>query len=134
LTTAPVATDNRPVTEDVDPPLRIEFYDRQGLRQVALSAPEVIQRSGQALQDAMGIVRQMAERVRQTVVSMPARPSEVEVAFGIKFDAEAGAVIAKTGIEASINVVFRWEHPEQGTISSGQHVAEHRVPDARPAS
>ena len=101
------------MVDDADPPLRIEFYSRQGLHQVALSAPEVLERSARAMQDAMGTVRQMAERVRHTVASMEFRPSEIEVAFGIKFDAEAGAIIAKAGVEASINVVFRWDEPRR---------------------
>ncbi|WP_433062072.1 CU044_2847 family protein [Dactylosporangium sp. CS-033363] len=93
----------------VEPPLRVEFSYGPGVRQVALGGTEALDRSVRAMNDAMGIIRQMAGRVRQTVRTMPGRPSEVEVAFGIKFDGEAGAVIAKAGVEASINVVFRWD-------------------------
>jgi hypothetical protein len=39
---------------------------------------------------------------------MAERPAGVQVAFGLKFDAEAGAFIAKTGMEASVNVTLTW--------------------------
>jgi hypothetical protein len=96
-----------------DVPLQIEFSRGPGVQQVALVGPEAIERSAQALNDAMGIIRQMADRVRATVVAMPVRPEQVEVAFGIKFDAQAGALIAKAGVEAAISIAFRWDlkHP-----------------------
>jgi len=34
---------------------------------------------------------------------------EVQVEFGVKLDVEAGALIAKTGVEATINVTLTWE-------------------------
>jgi hypothetical protein len=106
---------------ELEPPLRVEFSHGPGVRQVAMGGPEALDRSAQAINDAMGIIRQMAGRVRQTVRAMPGRPSEVEVAFGIKFDASAGAVIAKAGVEASINVVFRWDinHPVEADLPLG---------------
>jgi hypothetical protein len=108
--------------DDIEQPIRIEFSTRPGVHRVALSAPETLERSSRALQEAMGVVRQMAERVRRTVATMPARPSEVEVAFGIKFDAEAGAFIARTGVEASISVVFRWDRDDPPVVTM-THVA-----------
>jgi hypothetical protein len=63
---------------------------------------------------AMSTIRSMAERVRGTVAQMSVRPDSVEVEFGIKFDAEAGAVIAKTGIEAAVTVKLAWGAGTQG--------------------
>ncbi|MEV4799045.1 CU044_2847 family protein [Nonomuraea sp. NPDC049421] len=86
----------------------VEFGQRGGLRQVALSAPEAVERSAEAIEQAMGTIRGMAERVRETVAGLAVCPDGVQVEFGIKFDAEAGAVIAKAGVEAAVTVTLTW--------------------------
>ncbi|NUP42759.1 MAG: hypothetical protein HOY76_38495 [Streptomyces sp.] len=96
-----------------DSPVLVEFSQRAGVRQVALSTPETVERSAEAVNQAMGTIRSMAERVRGTVAQMAVRPDSVEVEFGIKFDAEAGAVIAKTGIEAAVTVKLAWGTGQQ---------------------
>lgn len=103
------------MTEELEPPIRVEFARGPGVQQVALTGPEALERSARALDDAMGVIRSMADRVRQTIVAMPKRPSGIEISFGIKFDAQAGAVIAKAGVEASINVMFHWDVADRQT-------------------
>ncbi|MCA2185548.1 CU044_2847 family protein [Nonomuraea cavernae] len=86
----------------------VEFGQRGGLRQVSLSAPEAMARSAEAVDQAMDTIHGMAERVRDTVEKLAVRPDGVQVEFGIKFDAEAGAVIAKAGVEAAVTVTLTW--------------------------
>lgn len=43
-----------------------------------------------------------------------AGPSDVSLTFGIKFTAEAGAVIAKTTGECNFAVTMHWERPSHG--------------------
>lgn len=38
------------------------------------------------------------------------KPDEIEVKVGLKFTAEAGAIIAKSGIEGNIEVVIKWKN------------------------
>jgi hypothetical protein len=42
-----------------------------------------------------------------------AEPACVEVSFGIKFDIQAGAIIAKTGLESSLNVKMVWNSDQR---------------------
>jgi hypothetical protein len=58
----------------------------------------------------MSLIRTCAEQVAQTVaeVSEKAKPSGVEVQLGIKLDGEVGALIAKTGVEAQLQVKLSW--------------------------
>jgi hypothetical protein len=86
----------------------VEFVQRPGVQQVALTPSEVAEKSAEALDSAMNTIRQMAGKVCATVAAMTERPAGVQVAFGLKFDAEAGAFIAKTGLEASVNVTLTW--------------------------
>ena len=62
----------------------------------------------------MKLIRACAEQVAATVhqVSESARPSEVEVELGVKFDSEVGALISRTGVEAHLHVTLRWSRKE----------------------
>lgn len=39
---------------------------------------------------------------------MEVRPDEVQVEFGVKLSAQAGAVIAKTGVEGHLKIKLTW--------------------------
>ncbi len=102
-------------TIDDDAPILVEFAPRPGLQQVALPSPaELAQQSAKALESAMNTIHNMARRVSATVKSLPIaeRPSQIEVEFGLKLDAAAGAVIAQAGTEASFTVKLMWERRE----------------------
>ena|ERR1700754_641085 len=58
------------------------------------------------LEQAVAAARPAAEAVLQTFTALA--PNEVAVEFGLRIDAEAGAVIAKTGIEAHFTVQLKW--------------------------
>jgi hypothetical protein len=87
----------------------VEFSTQPGLRQVSLTPQDAARRSVEALGEAMTVVHSMAARVCAAVESMAQKPSNVEVSFGIKFDAQLGAIVAKSGIEASLNVKLSWD-------------------------
>jgi hypothetical protein len=105
-------------TEPADvAPIIVDFHSGPGLHQVSVSPAELVTRSGKVINDAMGIIRQMSQRVRDTVTDMPNHPSEVEVAFGIKFDSAAGAVIARAGVEAAVLVTLRWQGDRPAVVT-----------------
>ena len=88
----------------------VEFPQRAGRQQVALTAEDAVKKSAEALDRSMETIRHMAARVTSTMDSLGSvRPDEVTVEFGIKFDAEAGAIIAKAGIEGSLSVGLVWK-------------------------
>jgi hypothetical protein len=59
---------------------------------------------------AMELIRACAERTAQTIsgIAPHLRPRACEVQFGVKVDAELGAVIGKTSTEAQIQVTLKW--------------------------
>jgi Trypsin-co-occurring domain 1 len=57
---------------------------------------------------ALDDVRAAAGTALERFSSMPSRPDEVEITFGVKFDARAGAVIAETGLSAHLQVKLTW--------------------------
>jgi hypothetical protein len=71
----------------------------------AADAAHAVRRS---FDDALTDVREAASAALATFRAMPSRPDEVEISFGVKFDARAGAVIAETKVAAHFEVTVRW--------------------------
>lgn len=87
----------------------IEFSDVYGMQETALTPEELIDKSGKAFDSAMNTIHEVAERVTTTIKSIDISPDNVEISFAIKLTAEAGAVIAKTGVEGSFGVKLTWK-------------------------
>ena len=101
-------------TIDENAPILVEFTPGPGLKQVSLAPADLAGKSTEALDSTMNTIHHMAGRVFATVDALANRPTQVDVEFGIKFDAQAGALIAKAGMEASINVKLTWERGSTG--------------------
>lgn len=61
---------------------------------------------------AVGEVRDAAAAALAQFTEMTRAPDEVELKFGVKLDAEAGAVIARTGIHGQFEVKLKWRRTE----------------------
>lgn len=90
--------------------------------EVAAVGPERVSRHGHAtvakldesLDAALASARPAAQAVVDTFREMT--PDEVNVEFGLRLDAEAGAVFAKAGVGAHFTVSLRWTpSPESGS-------------------
>mgnify|MGYP000291886897 CR=1 FL=1 len=94
----------------------VDLSPAQGMRGMNFSAtsPDLREKSQEVVDKAMGTIRAMAAKVVKTVkeIKVSERPNKVEVQFGIKFDAEAGALVAKASTETAIAVTLTWEHKE----------------------
>jgi hypothetical protein len=86
----------------------VDFAPRAGLKEVSLSPQDLAARSSMALDSAMATIRQVAERVTSATKNLMQPPDDVEIEFGLKLDAVAGALIARTGAEAHFSVTLRW--------------------------
>ena len=81
----------------------------------SLPSPEVLaEKSSEALDSAMRTIRGMAERVTTSIQELAARPSEVEVEFGLKLGTEGNAFLAKAGAEAQLTVKLKWGGAVEG--------------------
>ncbi|MDQ3933899.1 MAG: hypothetical protein M3340_04630 [Actinomycetota bacterium] len=90
----------------------VEFPMESGVRAVARSPEELAKRSGEALDNAMGTIRGVAAKTKAGIDSIVDKPDEVEVSFGITLTAEAGALVAKVGGEATLQVTLAWSEPK----------------------
>lgn len=104
-------------TIDVGESILVEFAPRAGVQQVSIfdmPLEQLEELSSQALDSAMETITQMAQRARALRDKIPDEFTQVEVEFGIKLDAEAGAFLAKAGGEAALSVTLTWERPKAG--------------------
>lgn len=74
----------------------------------ASRAGELATRSKQTFEEALEHIKPGAEAIVEKLRGMSARPDELEVTFGLKMSANAGAFIAASGVEANFTVLLRW--------------------------
>jgi hypothetical protein len=61
-----------------------------------------------SFQEAIDKVKPGAEAIIKKLRGLSDPPNEMEVSFGLKLTATAGAVIASAGIEANYTVTLKW--------------------------
>ncbi|UJW30945.1 hypothetical protein L3Q67_38035 [Saccharothrix sp. AJ9571] len=66
----------------------------------------MLREAGMSFERALDEVRGAAAAALDRFRSMG--PDEVELKFGVKLDAQAGAVIAKTGLQGQFEVKLKW--------------------------
>lgn len=69
---------------------------------------EIAIKARQTFEEALEQIKPGAEVIVTKLRSMSAKPDEMEVTFGLKMSANAGAFIAASGVEANFTVLLRW--------------------------
>lgn len=69
---------------------------------------KLIQKASQTFQDALSVVKPVAESLIGKLTNLAQRPSEIAVEFGIKLSADAGVLIVASGVEANFKVTLKW--------------------------
>jgi hypothetical protein len=68
-----------------------------------------IEKATVGLDQAIAKVRPFAELLLAQLKELSREPDQVSVEFGIKLNVEAGAIIAKTGVEGNCKVTVSWK-------------------------
>jgi hypothetical protein len=71
-----------------------------------------------SFENALAHVRDAASSALRQFRTMASPPDEVEIQFGIKLTASAGAVIAKTGTEGHFDVKIKWQRETRLRVRS----------------
>lgn len=72
----------------------------------------VPEKARQSFEAALDKVRPAAQTIIKKLRSLHDPPDEVEVEFGLKMSADAGALIAAAGVEANYKVTLTWKREE----------------------
>lgn len=78
----------------------------------ASRAREVIESASTSFGTALASVRDAAATALSQFRDMDVLPDEIQVEFGVRLNAQAGAVIAKTGIDGHLKVKLTWQRSE----------------------
>ena len=70
---------------------------------------DVTEKARQSFEAAIDRVKPAAEVIVQKLRSLAKEPDELELEFGLKMDAEAGAIFASVGVEANFKVTMTWK-------------------------
>lgn len=73
------------------------------------STEEVVEKAKSAFSQVVNVTRSLAKEFSENLKSTPNSPDEVELGFGIKIDAVAGAIVAQAGVEANFTVSLKWK-------------------------
>lgn len=84
-------------------------YSRGQARPSINHPQELATKSAQALGQAMGTIQALANRTTETLAKLPNPPSSFELEFGLKMDAEAGALVSKSAEEGNLRVKLMWK-------------------------
>lgn len=68
-----------------------------------------VEKSKEAIERALKAIEWIAERAVDTLNRVHHKPSQAEIEFGIKVEAEAGKLIAKASVESHITVKLIWK-------------------------
>lgn len=69
----------------------------------------MLEKAKSTLENALHDVRDAANAALGQFQEMTRKPDEVEIKFGVKLDAQAGAIIARTGVEGHLEVKLKWK-------------------------
>lgn len=99
------------IAETDTPQIVVELVSAKGVQKVGRSPEDLAKATSEALDRAMDTIRGMAIRTKTAVDSLgDVMPKDVEVTFGIKLTAEAGAIVTKVGGEAQLEIKLVWKN------------------------
>ena len=71
------------------------------------------QKAQQTFEVALDKIRPAATTIIKNLRALHDPPDEIEVEFGLKMSADAGAIIAAAGIEANYKVTLTWKREKK---------------------
>ncbi|MEV8093350.1 CU044_2847 family protein [Kitasatospora sp. NPDC085879] len=85
-----------------------------GMQPVGRGGGDAVVRASETFEHALGGVRAAAEAALAVLRDGSLRPDTVEIEFGVKLSAEAGALIARTAADAHLTVKLSWSPGSTG--------------------
>jgi hypothetical protein len=103
--------------EQDDDVILVELTPTAGTRAVSISPTDMLEKSKEAMDHAMKSISSMAKKTVKSVNEIPIseRPTTISVTFGLKLNAEGNAVVAKAGMDATLNITMTWQHKDKQT-------------------
>jgi hypothetical protein len=97
----------------------VEVADDEPGIERATRVDDVVIKARESLESALEQVRVVANVTLAKLGNLARQPEQVEVQFGIRLTAEAGAVIARTEAEGHLQVKLTWSRSAAGDVVAG---------------
>jgi hypothetical protein len=107
-----VLPDGNSIVAEVDDE---SFDSSRVMRGGAIGSSDIVVKANESFETALDRVRWAAEGLLDRLTSLASPPDEVEVEFGVKLNAETGAVIAKAATEANFKINLKWTRAGSGS-------------------
>jgi hypothetical protein len=93
--------------------IEVEATEEAGMIPAARGEPGVPEKAHQTFEAALDKIRPAAQTIIKKLRALYDPPDEIEVEFGLKLNAQAGAFIAAAGTEANYKVTLTWKREEK---------------------
>ncbi|NEO36570.1 MAG: hypothetical protein F6J90_09635 [Moorea sp. SIOASIH] len=94
--------------------VEVEEPESRGIERVSLRSGKQVLKARQTFEEALDQIQPVASAVITKLRDLNQPADEVEVKFGLKLTADAGAVFASVGGEVSYEITLKWSHKNQG--------------------
>ena len=95
----------------------IEVDEPESEGTVRAARGDTIIKAKETLEEALNHVLPVTKSIVEKLYSIGNKPDEIEICFGVKLSAIAGAVIASASAEANFDVTVRWTAKKEETPS-----------------
>lgn len=91
--------------------VEVDEPERDGMEPAA--PDDVVVKAQHTFEHALDKIRPAAEVIITKLRTLSSPPTEVQVVFGLKLSAEAGAFVASAGMEANYEITLTWQRDEK---------------------
>jgi hypothetical protein len=89
--------------------IEVEEMESEKVRTPVSRSSGVPEEATKEFEKALDDIRPVADIIIQKLNNLSSKPDSVGVEFGIKMNAQTGAIIAATGVEANFKVTLSWK-------------------------
>ncbi|NER91000.1 CU044_2847 family protein [Moorena sp. SIO3A2] len=93
--------------------VEVEEPESRGIERVSLGSGKKVLKARQTFEEALDQIKPVASAVITKLRDLNQPADEVEVKFGLKLTADAGAVFASVGGEVSYEITLKWSNKNQ---------------------
>ncbi len=96
--------------------VEVDEPESSAVERVALSPDKEVIKATQSFEEALAKVKPVASTVITELHDLTTPADEVEVKFGLKLTADAGAIFASVGGEVNYEITLKWQASKTGGI------------------
>ena len=94
--------------------MEVEEPESKAIQKVGLPSGKQVLKAQQTFEEALDKIKPVASAIITKLRDLNQPADDVEVKFGLKLTADAGAIFASVGGEVSYEITLKWSNNNQG--------------------